>query len=189
MNFLKSLTDALGFKKKEEAALEQVEGDTFNAPPPDKQGHKLSPEQQLQMVHMIAQGLTPSQIVEKMKEETGISLATPTVYQYRDAQKWQPKIKELREQYLNRLDLIDGSHKAVRIRRMEAVLDKAIKKGDLRVAISANEQTRKEFQSEEGTINVYWNNPTYQQFNQLSNEELLKKQKEATARLKIKKES
>jgi hypothetical protein len=95
-------------------------------------------------------------------------------------------LKELREHYRNRLDLIDGSHKAVRIRRVEAIMDKAVKKGDLNVALKANEQTRKEFQEEEGGTTIYWNNPTYQQFNQLSNEELLKKQKEATEKLKIK---
>ena len=189
MNWLTSLTNV--FKKKEKA----VETIQENLEPKEKHGEnwgggrKLNEEQQLQMVNYIAQGLTAHQIVEKFNDEYDIKISSMLISIYRGTEKWQPKILELRQQYLDRLDLIDGSHKAVRIRRMEHIMDKAVQKGDLRVALSANEQTRKEFQSEDGQTTVYWNNPVYQQFNQLSNEDLLKKQKEATEKLKIKKES
>lgn len=186
MNLLKSLTNV--FKKKDEApsenSIEKVSKESKEPAPFWKE--KLNDEQRLQVIHFIAQGLTNSAVVSKVEDEMGIKISTVSIQQYRSATKWQETLKKLREEYLNRLDLIDGSHKSVRLRRMEHVMDKSIKKGDLRVAISANEQMRKEFQNEDGATTIYWNNPTYQQFNQLSNEELIKKQKEATEKLKLK---
>lgn len=148
-----------------------------------KPTNKLTEEEQLEFVHLISQGLTPTQCVQKFEESTGIKLNITLYYNYIRTKKWKSKITELREQYLNRLDLIDSSHKSVRLRRVEVIMDKALKKGDLKTALSANEQARREFQNDEGTV-VYWNNPVYQQFNQLSNEELIKRHKEATEKLR-----
>lgn len=147
---------------------------------------KLNESDQFKLIDIIAQGLTLSQVKERFILETGISLNVGTISDYKYSPKWREKILELRDHYLSRIDLIDGAHKAVRLRRMEEVFEKAVQEEDFKVAISSNEQIRKEFQSDGDTTINLLNNPTYQQFNTLSNEELIKRFNEATKKLKEK---
>lgn len=196
VNLPKFLTNA--FKKKaevepleivkteEDEALQEIldkPTSHMKSGPPAKV-RLLEDEHQLELIKLIAQGLTSSQIIIKFKEELDITLNYRHIYNYRHAKKWQEKIRELKTYYRSNVDSIPGSHKSVRIRRMEFVMDKASKKGDLRAAISANEQIRKEFEKEGGEINIFHNNPVYQQFNNLSNEELIRRHKEATLKIK-----
>ncbi len=202
MNLLRSLTNALGFGSKkdpEPETLQQPVDEALSLEAPEgmplpekwvgKRGtQKLTEEQKLILVDMIAQGLTGTQIIQKMKD-LGVTISQSIPYQYERTLKWKDVIRDRRKFYRDNLEEIDASHKAFRIRRMDHVQEMAARKGDLRVVVAANEQIRKEFEKDGSDINIFHNNPVYQQFNQMSTEELLRKQKEATAKLKLKKEN
>lgn len=197
MNLLKFLTN--GFRKKDAGPMEtqqEAEEETISPemaieevkPKGLERGHqKLTEEQKITMIDLIAQGLSGAQVVQRMKD-LGININSSLPYQYQTTEKWKPLLKEKRKFYRDNIEEIDVAHKAFRIRRMDHVQEMATRKGDLRVVVSANEQIRREFEKDGGDTNVLFNNTVYQQFNQLSNEELIIRQREATEKLKIKKE-
>lgn len=160
-----------------------IKAEKEKAPEILKKNAKLTHVQQEDLIRLIAQGLTMTQVMDVFEESTGIKLSIGTINDYRFTKKWRPFLDAERDKFLNRIDLLDGSHKAVRVRRMEHVFEKGLKKGDLKVAISANEQIRKEF-VQDGDTTVLLNSPIYAQFNTLTNEELLKRQKDATEKLR-----
>lgn len=189
MNLLKSLTNL--FKKEEPEkseetlpAIKETSEIKEHKPGPHT---KFSEEEQHILIDLIAQGLTHSQVSERLYEITGKRVSYPLLYQYQNTKKWKPMLKELRDKYFSDISKLDASHKYARIKRMDYVQEKAIKKGDLKTAVSANEQIRREFEREaSGEVNIYHNNPVYQQFNSLSNDELIRRYDEATKRLKEK---
>lgn len=181
-----SLNPTNWFKKKEEAEIKPEEEHSLTpveAREVGKQSHKLTEGQKEVIIDYIAQGLTPTQIVNECADKHGIKIFPIAVYQFKQADKWQEKLKVLRKYYQNRMDDIDVTSKAVRMRRLDKIQDKAIKQGRLNVAVSANNEMRRELEGDGDSTNVYINNPTYNQLNVLSTEELLKKQKEATRKL------
>lgn len=203
MNLLKSLTNL--FHKevptvevaKEEIALEPVskenstELEKILKSPVGYVGRgprKLDDGQQLAIVKFIAQGLVPSQIVQRMKDEFDVEISINGCYHYENSPKWKTKIKELKVYYRDHLEEIPGSHKAVRLSRMEHVFEKAYQKNDLKTVVTVNEQMRKEFEKDSGDINIFHSNPVYQQFNSLTNEQLLERQREATLKLKLRRD-
>lgn len=148
---------------------------------------KFTEDQKMILVNLVAQGLTRTQITQTCKDVHGFEPTASLIWTVRHSDKWEKLVMEARSKHFARMDLVDPSNKYVRVKRMDAIQERALKKGDLRSAISANEQIRKEFEKDSGDVNVYLqNNTLYQQFNTLSTEELLERQKQATKLLKEK---
>jgi len=153
----------------------------------DAKTWRFTEDQKMILVNLIAQGLTTTQIIQNCKDIHGFAPTTSLIYSVRHSDKWEAKIMDARAKHFSRMDLLDASNKYVRVKRMDAIQDRALKKGDLRSAISANEQIRKEFEKDSGDTNfIFQNNTLYQQFNTLSTEELVERQKKATKELKEK---
>lgn len=144
---------------------------------PSEKTWKCSEQEKQLMVSWHAMGFTPSEIVEKAKDEMNISISSIQVHQYTKAEKWQALIKKVREETMQDLASVAGSHKKVRLQRHEKVYDKAISKNKFDLAIKATEAQRKEM--EEGNISL-----TLNQFNILSDEELKHKHEEVLTRIK-----
>ena len=95
---------------------------------------------------------TPSDVAEAVKEEYGIELSRMNVQQYdptkaagRELGKRLREIfEETRKQYLEDTTSIAISHKAVRLRRLERMADKAERKGNMPLAAQLLEQAAKE---------------------------------------------
>lgn len=138
---------------------------------------KTSEQEKQMMVSWHAMGFTPSEIVEKAKDELNISITAMQVYKYTQATKWQPLIKKIRESTMQDLASVAGSHKKVRLQRHEKIYDKAIGKNRFDLAMKATEAQRKEM--EEGNISL-----TLNQFNILSDEDLKAKHEEVLTRIK-----
>ena len=156
---------------------EPVESESEEESLPEKKKvkltHRVSEQDKQYMVTMLATGLTPTEIVERAKQELGIDVSTHVVYMYGRSEKWQPLIRKIRQEVMTDLASVAGSHKKVRLERAEKVYDKAIGRGRLDVALKATEHQRKEMEEQSGSINL-----TLNQFNVLSDEELQLKQRE-----------
>lgn len=151
-----------------------------------KKTWKLTEPQKLQIIDWVAQGLGPNLVVDEFENTYGFTINYQLVCQIRTVKKWSEELEKRRVHYRSRLDLLDNSHKYVRVKRMDEVFNRAIAKGDLSTAISATEQARKEFEKESETSNIYINNPVYNQLNVLSNEELKLRHDEAVRKMKEK---
>lgn len=148
---------------------------------------RFTEDQKLIVANLIGQGLTYTQVKQTCSEVHGFLPTAATLYTITHADKWNKIIMEARAKHFARMDLVEPSNKYVRVKRMDLIQERALKKGDLRSAISANEQIRKEFEKDSGDTNfIFQNNTLYQQYNTLSTEELLERQKRATATLKEK---
>lgn len=147
---------------------------------------KLNLQQQHSLIDYLAQGLTTYQAIEKMKDDYGVDISYQLIASYLRVKKWRPMLRELKAKYRANFALLDATHKGVRIKRMDQVMDMAIRRGQLNVAVKANEQIRREFEKDGGDINIYNSSATYQQMNVLSTEELIKRFDEATKKLKEK---
>lgn len=198
MNFLKFLTNK-GKKapkkaqepeedKPQKYQLTSIQSDDDTQSYPTGK-NRLTEDQKLIICKMLGEGLTNSMIVKKLEDEHQLKVPPQLIRQYALTPKWKDVIKEHRAKFLQRMDDIDVVHKAVRLKRMDYVQDRAIKTGKLSVAVSANEQIRKEFEKDGGDTNIFVNNPTYNQLNVLSTEELLRRKAEATKKLTEQKET
>ena len=188
MNLLKHLTNI--FKKKEvpeDDSLptplpvekeEAVEIQSQEKPKKVNQHYKFSEQEKQLIVSWHAMGHSPSEIQEKVREELNASVATMTIHQYTQAAKWQPLIKKVREETMQDLASVSGSHKKVRLQRHEKIYDKAIGKNKFDLALKATEAQRKEM--EEGNVTL-----TLNQFNVLSDDELEHKKNEVMKRIQL----
>lgn len=140
--------------------------------------YKFSEMDKQLMVAMHAQGVTSSEIVERMRLEHNIHVSISQVYKYAHSPKWLPTIRKIREKYLEDISSVAGSHKKVRLQRGENIYDKAIGKNKLDLALKAVEAQRKEM---EDGASVHL---TMNQFNMLSDDELVMKQREALEKIK-----
>ena len=94
------------------------------------------------IVQRLARFEAPSQVVKAVKEEFGFDLSRQRVHFYDPTTKagraLQPELKELffeaREQAKKDLDSIPSYHKAVRLRRLDAMINIAIERGNLVLA-------------------------------------------------------
>lgn len=147
-------------------------------PPKDEKAitWKCTEDQKRKIVAWYASGFTYTEILNRTKEEFGISLDRSMVYQYTVADKWQPLIKRIREATMNDVTSVAGSYKRVRLERHEKIYDKAISKNRYDLAMKATEAQRKEM--EDANINVILN-----QFNILSDDELEFKKNEVMKRI------
>ena len=132
------------------------------------------------IVSLWASGLTPTEVVDRAKEEFNIEISKHQVLNYSKAEKWQPLIKKIRQETFSDLAAVAGSHKRVRLERSEKVFEKALKKGDLKHSLAATEAQRKEMEGG-GDFNV-----TLNQYNVLSDEELEFKKEEVLKRIALK---
>lgn len=149
-----------------------------------------SPEEKRHIINLIAQGYVDTQIIQILKEKYDITIAYKHLYYYRYSRHWADLRRTLKNHYAARPDLIDGSRKDVRARRLEYIQEEALKGGNLKAALLAGEQMRKEFVDESGGVNIYMNNPQFAQFNSLSNEEIEIKYQAALRKLEqIKKDN
>lgn len=148
---------------------------------------KLNDQQRFELIDYLAKGYTPGQIIQIVKKNHDIDISYSTIYYYQCHKGWKKKIKELRGHYAQNIHLIPGANKVVRLARMEHVIDQATDDGDLRTVINANEQQRKEFEKDgSGDVtNIYMNNPVYNQLNMLPNDELMRRHREATQKMKL----
>jgi len=185
MNSLKALTKKIRAEKEVVAA--NGVATNLTQPSENKLTHKFSEEQKLNIIRLIAEGLTSSQVISEANKKFGMTLTHMAVHDYRITKKWQPIIKELQARHAEMADTLDASKKHVRVRRMEVVFDDAIANGKTRDALQAHSLIQKEYESTGDTVNLLLqNNSLYQQFNALSPDELLCRQREATLKLKEK---
>lgn len=145
----------------------QGKGSTWNQKEGDKQ----------LIVSLWAAGLTPTEIVERARTEHNIKVTIQQIYSYSKALKWQPLIKKIRQETYSDLASVAGSHKKVRLQRHETIYEMALKKKDLKHALAATENQRKEMEGG-GDFNL-----TMNQYNLLSDEELEFKKKEVMERI------
>jgi len=144
------------------------------------QSYKFSEADKSMIVTWFALGFTRSEIIERAKEELNIEISPHQIYLYAQAEKWQALIRKVRNENMNDIAAVAGSHKKVRLERAEKVFDKALKSNKLKEALSATEHQRKEMEGGGDMVNL-----TLNQFNVLSDEELEYKKKQVIERIKL----
>lgn len=138
---------------------------------------KISEQDKQLIISLFAAGNTVSEVVERAREEFNIVVSIRQVYKYTQTAKWQPLIKKIRQETMNDLTAVAGSHKRVRLERGEKIYEKAMQKNKLDIALKATEHQRKEMEGD-GDFSV-----TMNQYNLLSDEELEFKRKEVMERI------
>lgn len=133
----------------------------------------LAPEQQNELIVMIAERRTNTEIMRYFKDEYGIAVSTNSISGYRKSDKWRPLIKTIEDKYLADLGSVAGTHKRVRMERLDQIYETAIRKDKLKEAITAIEKQRVEIEGDSSkNVSISLN-----QFNMLSDEQLEEERK------------
>ena len=133
-----------------------------------KRTWKFSEEEKMEIIVMIAQGMSPTEIVHETQERFGKSVSKTELIQYKQTDKWRPIIQKLKADFMANLSETAISHKRVRLERVEKVYDKAIEMGQLKLGLSSLEHARKEMEEKQsGVTNIQVN-----QYSGLTSEEL-----------------
>lgn len=190
MNLSSLLTKLNPFKKKVEVEPDVVVDEAPKEKTPkltvkdalfhsQNQKWKLSEQDKQIVVSLFASGLTPTETADRVREEHNIDINPVTVGQYARSEKWQPLIRKIREVHMQDLAAVSGSHKRVRLERHERVYEKAMKKGDMRNAISSTVEQRKEMEGDGAST------MTLNQFNIMTDDELEHKKKLVIERIQL----
>lgn len=145
---------------------------------------KLSEDQQMELVEHIARFTTTEKIVAYFYQKYQIVISPGLIYQYRRTTKWQPVIKKIREKYVLGVDEVAGMHKRVRLERADDIYEKAMKAGKLRIALSANKDLREEVFEKQAGGNVTYNLNQFNQFVNMTDEELEERKREIISKIK-----
>ncbi len=143
---------------------------------------KLTEDQQMELVEMIARFYPAGKINQHFVGKYKISISTALIIQYKRTKKWQPVIKKFREKYVTGVDEVAGMHKRVRLERADEIYTKAMDAGKLQIALQANRDQREEVTDKNSVGNVTLNQ--FNQFNSMSDEELILKREEILSKVK-----
>lgn len=142
--------------------------------------NKFSEADKSMMVSWMALGFTRSEIQERAREELNVEISQVQLYKYYTSEKWKPLIQKIRNDNMNDIASVAGSHKKVRLDRAERIFDKALKRNKFKEALSATEHQRKEMEGAGDMVNL-----TMNQFNVYTDDELEHKKKEVLERIKL----
>ena len=113
---------------------------------------KLNPEQQTYVVQALACFDPPGVIVAALKKDFGVSITIQAVEVYDPnkragrnlSKRWRAIFEETRKTFLEDTAAIGISHRAVRLRALQRMADKAEGQGNMVLASSLLEQAAKE---------------------------------------------
>lgn len=115
-------------------------------------GDKLSGAAQTFVVQSLAMWDPPSVVVAAVRKEYGVTITRQSVEVYdptkragaKLAERWKKLFHETRESFVQDTAKIAISHRAVRLRTIQRVAEKAETMGNLSLALQATEQAAKE---------------------------------------------
>lgn len=148
-------------KKREESIIAEV---TKNEPKELKSDgrRKLNSDQVMKVCFWIASFEKAPDIVERVKNEFGISISVPLIQWYKHNDNYKQIISKMREKWGNELEDLEMTHKRKRIERVSQILDKCEAKGQMRNALSAITQIQSEVEKNQNIgsqtnyqINIY----------------------------------
>lgn len=134
---------------------------------------KLTNEQQTEIIKMQAEFKKNTEIIEYAKEAWGITLSVTNIVQYKNSKKWEPLRKRFRDEYLANISEVAGTHKRVRLERLENIYHKSMTAGKVDAAMRAIENQRVEIEGKDSRNQDV--NLTLNQFYMLNDEELEQK--------------
>jgi hypothetical protein len=113
---------------------------------------KLTNEQQAFAVQSLACFDSPKTVADALRKEFGVDITPQTVEAYdptkragaKLAQKWRLLFEETRKTFLEDTATIAISHRAVRLRALQRMAEKAENQGNMVLAASLMEQAAKE---------------------------------------------
>ena len=151
--------------------------------PPKNTVSELSHEQQLKLVAMIAAYKSNADIVKKVSEDFGVRIPASTVNYYRYSAIWADKREKFREEFNSNLAEEEFASKRRRIQELTRAY-KRLEKEDSTLVDATNvlAKIREEI---EGKLSREINVTQYNQYNQMTDEELIKTIHESSRYLKI----
>lgn len=192
MKWLKRLTDVFKPKEPKEKVIHPASGkeyETLNTHPKytPKKGssrkdvvtYKFTTEQRRHVLTLIAHCENTNAIIKAVKEDFGMEISARQIQQYRNGTKWKNWIRKERESYLASLSDTPGYNDKIRLERSEVIYEKALKNNNLKVALSAVDQQRREVK-ETGKTPVSF---VFQQYNNMSEDELQDRYNQALVKI------
>ena len=187
MKWPKLLTDIFGKKKTGEpgsgfkkAANDGAKQEVLE-PRNSLQVYKFTGQNRRKIISYIAQCKTNREVKALVKSEMGMDIGDRQLALYRSSKKWKPIIAKEREDYLNSIMEVPGYHERIRLERADKIYEGAVASDDLELALKATEQQRKELKEKSGKDGP--TNFIFQQFNNMSEEELADKYNQALIKI------
>ena len=106
--------------------------------------HKLTGDEQMELVKRIAWYWRDSEIVQYIKDSYGKEMIQQNVQWYRHAENWKVHIENIREKYLNNLTEVACANKKVRLEELQRHYNRYMDKKEFKLAIGVLRDFRDE---------------------------------------------
>ena len=143
--------------------------------------HKLNLEQKMYIVECLSQCLSENETIAALEEKYGVTMSASNIANYKKGKKWAPLIAKRREQYLADLQSTPGFHKKIRMERKEQIYHEAKRTGKIKEALAALDSQKEELEERGNSAPVSF---VFQQYNNLSDEELNERYQKALDKIK-----
>lgn len=141
----------------------------------------LDDEDKIEICRLAACYEPATQIVEWLKQERSKSVTSSSIYSILKSAKWKPLTEKFRTQFIQGIMEEPLSNKRKRLRYLHRFMEKAESKGSIKDAIDAVDSAREEMEPKHGDFNLQLN-----QFNMISDEELMEIRNRLEEKLKLK---
>jgi hypothetical protein len=149
-------------RKREESIISQVVKEEEPKELKYSGRRKLNSDQVMKVCFWIASFEKVPDIVEKVKNEFGITISTYLIHWYKQHDNYKQIISKMREKWGNELEDLELTHKRKRIEKVSQIFDKCVDKGQMRNALSAITQIQGEVEKNQNIgsqtnyqINIY----------------------------------
>lgn len=110
--------------------------------------HKLTSDQVMKLIYMIATFEKPRKIVELMREEFGVSIHVKLVDYYKKQESYRPVIQRIREKWGSDLMDVELGTKRRRMEELEKIYDHCFKSDQMKNALGALFQIQHEIEKD-----------------------------------------
>ena len=170
-------------KEKEESIISEVVKEEEPKDLKYSGKRKLNSDQVMKVCYWIASFHKSPEIVEKVKEEFGITISTYLIQWYKHHENYKQIISKMREKWGNELEELELTHKRKRIEKVTQIFDKCVDKGQMRNALSAITQIQGEVEKNQNIGNQ--TNYQINIYKDMTDKELEEERLKSIERLKI----
>jgi len=135
-----------------------------------KKAEAISNEIKMEVLMGHAQFWAVQKIQEHLKEKFNCVMSYRSIYAYKNSEQWKPMIEKFRDQYVQTLSEVPLFHKKRRLEELQEMFERYRAKGNDKEARQVLASFREETEAKRSDL--YLTNVTYNEFKQMSNEEL-----------------
>jgi len=160
----------------------KIGNNRYTGTKPENGRRFLTDEHKAKIAFLLATYASLADIKRYFDKELGVKVNAGAIASIRDSEKWGIVVKQLRKEWLSKVAEVPISNKRYRLEKYQKMLDKSLDNDDIKTATSILRNAKDEVENKDLKQGNNFYSLTY--FNDLSDNDLMKKREEILKRLK-----